>query len=89
MNGQYSGLQAQLKKNSASSIFTHCHAYVLNLIIGDATNYCTSSQNLFVIVKKLQYLFHIPIKGQIFGKLLQKKIGREQLRKLKKIGETR
>lgn len=40
MSGQYSGLQAQLKKDWPSSIFTHCHAHVLNLIIGDATNCC-------------------------------------------------
>lgn len=41
-------------------------------------------------VKKLQYLFHVPIKGQICGRLsCKKQIGHEKLIKLKKKGETR
>ncbi|XP_022160557.1 uncharacterized protein LOC111026735 [Myzus persicae] len=47
MSGQYSGLQAHLKKDSPKSIFTHCHAHVLNLIIGDITNCCIPAQNVF------------------------------------------
>jgi len=74
MSGQYSGLQAQLKKDSPSSIFTHCHAHVLNLIIGDATNFCISSQNVFVHCQKTAVYISCSCKrSNLWKTILQKK----------------
>lgn len=74
MSGQYSGLQAQLKKDSPSSIFTHCHDHVLNLIIGDATNCCISSQNLFVHCQKTAVFISCSYKrSNLWKTILQKK----------------
>lgn len=75
MSGQYSKLHAQLKKDSPSSIFTYCHAHVLNLII---------------IYQKTAVFISRSYKRSNFWKTtLQEKVGHKKLRKLKKIGETR
>ncbi|XP_025414670.1 uncharacterized protein LOC112686538 [Sipha flava] len=39
MSGKYKGLQNQLKVDAPNSIFTHCHAHVLNLVIQDSVKY--------------------------------------------------
>ncbi|KAL4090887.1 hypothetical protein QTP88_025646 [Uroleucon formosanum] len=90
MSGQYSGLQAHLKKDSPKSIFTHCHAHVLNLIIGDITNCCIPSQNLFEYCQQTTVFVSRSYKRtNLWRNILQEKNGSEKLRKLKKIGETR
>lgn len=90
MSGQYSGLQAHLKKDSPKSIFTHCHANVLNLIIGDITNCCIPSQNLFEYCQQTAvFLSRSYKRTNLWRNILQEKNGSEKLRKLKQIGETR
>lgn len=85
MSGQYSGLQAHLKKDSPKSIFTYCHEHVLNLIIGDITNCCIPSQNLFEYCQQTAvFLSRSYKKTNLWRNILQEKNGSEKLRKLKK-----
>jgi len=85
ISGQYSGLQAHLKKDSPKSIFTHCHAHVLNLIIGDITNCCIPSQNLFEYCQQTAVFVSRSYKRtNLWRNILQEKNGSEKLRKLKK-----
>lgn len=47
MSGQYKGLQNILKEDAPKSIYTHCHAHVLNLVISDTTLSVLNAQNVF------------------------------------------
>jgi hypothetical protein len=60
--------QAHLKKIAPESIFTHCHAHVLNLIVSDVTSCCLFAQDLFNLLQKTAVFFLILIKELEFRK---------------------
>jgi len=51
-SGEYNGLQKYFKNDAPDSMFTLCHAHVLNLEIGDTTKCNIASQNLFGLRQK-------------------------------------
>ncbi|KAL4141987.1 hypothetical protein QTP88_004520 [Uroleucon formosanum] len=79
MSGCYNGLQAHLKKIAPESIFTHCHAHVLNLIVSDVTSCCSSAPDLFNLLQKSAVFFLILIKELVFGKNFFLKIKLEMI----------
>lgn len=90
MSGQYNGLQAHLKKDAPDSIFVHCYAHVLNLVLSDATSCCIDSQNLFSLINKTGVFFSSSYKrANIWEDFLNNRSGVDRVTKLKKIGATR
>jgi hypothetical protein len=91
MSGSYNGLQAHLKTVAPESIYTHCHAHVLNLIVTDATSCCKSAQDLFNLLQKTAVFFSDSYKRTGIWKnyLSKDQTGNDKLRKLQKLGTTR
>lgn len=91
MSGKYKGLQNQLKIDAPNSIFTHCHAHVLNLVIQDSVKCCISAQNVFSLINKTAVFFTESYKrADVWtDTICENETGTEKLRKLKKIGVTR
>lgn len=91
MKGKFNGLQTHFKKDAPNSIFTHCHAHVLNLIIGDVTKCNIVSQNLFDLLQKTAVFFSESHKRTDVWKhiLSINEKGSNKLRKLQKLGNTR
>jgi hypothetical protein len=91
MSGCYNGLQAHLKKIAPESIFTHCHAHVLNLKVTDVTSCCLSAQDLFNLLQKTAVFFSDSYKKTgIWKNFLSKdQTGNDKLRKIQKLGTTR
>lgn len=52
MSGTYHGLQAYLKQETPSLIYTHCMAHTLNLVISDSTANCILAENFFGLVQE-------------------------------------
>lgn len=48
---------AQLQKVCTESIFTHRHAYVLNLIVTDVISCCLPAQDFFNLLQKTAVFF--------------------------------
>jgi len=91
MSGKYKGLQNQLKIDAPNSIFTHCHAHVLNLVIQDTVKCCISAQNVFSLINKTTVFFTESYKrADVWtDTICENETGTDKLRKLKKIGATR
>ncbi|XP_060836128.1 uncharacterized protein LOC132918716 [Rhopalosiphum padi] len=91
MSGSYNGLQAHLKTVAPESIYTHCHAHVLNLIVTDSTSCCKSAQDLFNLLQKTAVFFSDSYKRTGIWKnyLSKDQTGNDKLRKLQKLGTTR
>lgn len=91
MSGEYNGLQKYYKNDAPDSIFTHCHAHVLNLVIGDVTKCNIASQNLFGLLQKTAVFFSESHKRSNIWKdiLFEKQIGHDKMRKLQKLSNTR
>lgn len=71
--------------------FTHCHAHVLNLVIGDVTKCNIASQNLFGLLQKTAVFFSESHKRANIWKdiLFENQIGHDKMRKLQKLSNTR
>lgn len=52
MAGAYSGLHVHFENDATDSIFTHCHAHVLNLLTADIISCCFDRQHLFAYCEK-------------------------------------
>ncbi|VVC30226.1 Hypothetical protein CINCED_3A018009 [Cinara cedri] len=52
MNGAYNGLQAHMKNSNPLIVYTHCLAYVLNLIMEDSTKKIVEPENIFGLVEQ-------------------------------------
>lgn len=91
MSGEYNGLQKYFKNDAPDSIFTHCHAHVLNLVIGDVTKCNIASQNLFGLLQKTAVFFSESHKRANIWKdnLFENQIGHDKMRKLQKLSNTR
>lgn len=86
MKGDFNGLQSHFKKDAPDSIYTHCHAHVLNLFIGDVTKCNIASQNLFDLLQKTAVFFSESHKRtNIWKDILSKN---EKGVQIKKITET-
>lgn len=91
MSGSYNGLQNNLKKDSPNSIFTHCHAHCLNLLLEDVIQCCFIVQDLIGIIQKTSTFFSASYKRSAIWskKLNDNERGCDKLKKLKEIGKTR
>ncbi|KAL4083556.1 hypothetical protein QTP88_028872 [Uroleucon formosanum] len=90
MSGQYKGLQNILKEDAPKSIYTHCYAHVLNLVISDTTLSVLNAQNVFNILQKTAVFFSYFYKrSDLWKRIVSSQDGNEKLRRLKKIRTTR
>lgn len=84
------GYKKYFKNDAPDSIFTHCHAHVLNLVIGDVTKCNIASQNLFGLLQKTAVFFFESHKRANIWKdnLFENQIGHDKMRKLQKLSNT-
>ena len=91
MSGKYIGLQQQLCKTAPESIYTHCHAHVLNLVVGDLLMCSISVQNVIGLIQKTAVFLSSSYKRKnVWTDIVTKnETGSDKLRNLKKIFEVR
>jgi hypothetical protein len=90
MSGHYNGVRAFIQEEIPQTVYTHCHAHALNLVISDASKCCIQVQDLFSLLKLTTAFISRSYKRTNLWKwLLSTKIGPERLRKLQKVGDTR
>jgi len=90
MSGHYNGVRAFIQEELPQTIYTHCHAHALNLVISDASKCCIQVQDLFTLLKNTTAFISRSYKRTNLWKgLLSTKIGSERLRKLQKVEDTR
>ena len=96
VSGIRSGLQARIKEVSASALFVHCYAHVLNLVIVDAmTSNATARdffgtlQNLYVFIQTCtkRHAIYTDRQAEIHARINCSKTF--QVRTLKRLCETR
>lgn len=90
MKGEYKGLQKMLKQDAPTSVYTHCHAHVLNLVIGDSTMCAIAAQNVFDLIQQTAVFFSYSYKRtDLWKRLLSDQVGNEKLVRFQKLGATR
>ena len=92
MSRKHKGLQELIKAESPKSIFTHCHAQVINLVVGDISNCCIQPQNSFRLSQVTAVFFSDSYKRmQVWRNILSNsQSGNDKHCHLyKKIGSTR
>ena len=90
MSGRYNNLQAKVKVLAGEEhiIFVHCHAYTLNLVLGDTAS---ASLDFAKLLQNLQALYGIVSKSQPIHQLFEDCQEEMQLsiRSLKRINTVR
>lgn len=91
MSGKYNGVQKHILDDSPNSLFTHCHAHVLNLIIQDLVQCCINAQNLFGLIQTTSvFLTESYKRKNIWADIVTKnETGAKKNMNLKKIFEVR
>ncbi|CAI6371910.1 unnamed protein product [Macrosiphum euphorbiae] len=90
MSGHYNGVREFIQEELPQTVYTHCHAHSLNLVISDASKCCIQVQDLFCLLKLTTYCIHKSVnkRTNLWKGLSSTKIGLERLRKLQKVGDT-
>ena len=90
MSGVYSGLKALMKAARPSHIHTWCYAYVLNLVINDASSVCLAAVSLFGLVAELSTFINDSYKRTKVWEdhNVQAKPGNRKRLRLERIGQT-
>ena len=57
MCGQYSGVQAMIRKENSKAIYTHCHAHILNLVIVESCSKNSIACYFFGTLQKKRVMF--------------------------------
>ncbi|CAH1111924.1 unnamed protein product [Psylliodes chrysocephalus] len=57
MSGEYSGLQARIKKHNAKALYILCAAHFLNLIGSCAAESCLQATEFFMLLNELYFFF--------------------------------
>ena len=90
MNSVYCGLRALMKAARSSHIHTWCYAYVLNLVINDASSVCVSAVSLFGLLTELCTFFNDSYKRmKVWEEHKRTKPENKKHLRLERIGQTR
>ena len=85
MSGVHGGLQAEIQKASPESIYIHCYAHALNLVMTRVTSDSNEARNLFGLISSVANFFSQSHKRMD----VWTEVNKDAQRRLQKIGETR